>query len=241
MTEQDSIDDSIEESTKGTTYKIIFVGDNMVGKTAIISQIMDNPLEEYEITIGIDFVTKNIKFRGQNIKIQIWDTNGQEKYKALIPSYVRNSSIAFLVYDISSKTSFDNIPNWITFIRTVFNSTLVLCGNKIDLEKYREVKKEEGETFAKMEGLSFFEVSAKTGDGIKNMFYNAVADLPSFDQSYSNKESLVNDLLQENIVENIQEDIKTEEQKQSSAKNINVNGQSFQVKNGRNKLKKCGC
>ena len=70
----------------------------------------------------------------------MWDTSSQEKYKGLIPSYVRNSSIVFLIYDISVKTSFDNIPNWITFIRTIENTTLVLCGNKTDLSE-REVKK----------------------------------------------------------------------------------------------------
>ena len=242
MTEQDSRDDSDGDSVSVTRHKIIFVGDANVGKTTIISRIMDNPFNEvYEPSIGVDFMSKNIKFRGQNIKLQMWDTAGQEKYKGLIPSYVRNSSIVFLVYDVSTKTSFDNIPNWITFIRTIENTTLVLCGNKIDLEN-REVKKEEGEALAQKEGLAFFEVSAKTGDGIKNMFYNAVADLSTFAENNSNKEALVNELLQENGVENIQEGIKPEEQNQSPAQNINVNGQSTQVETGRtNKQKKCGC
>ena len=242
MTEQDSRDDSNEDSVSVTRHKIIFVGDANVGKTTIISRIMDNPFSEvYEPSIGVDFMSKNIKFRGQNIKLQMWDTAGQEKYKGLIPSYVRNSSIVFLVYDVSAKTSFDNIPSWITFIRTIENTTLVLCGNKIDLDN-REVKKEEGEALAQKEGLAFFEVSAKTGDGIKNMFYNAVADLSTFAENNSNKENLVNELLQENGVENIQEGIKPEIQNQSPAQNINVNGQSTQVDTGRNnKQKKCGC
>ena len=242
MTEQDSKDDSNEESVSVTRHKIIFVGDANVGKTTIISRIMDNPFNEvYEPSIGVDFMSKNIKFRGQNIKLQMWDTAGQEKYKGLIPSYVRNSSIVFIVYDVSVKTSFDNIPNWINFIRTIENTTLVLCGNKIDIDE-REVKKEEGEALAQKEGLAFFEVSAKTDEGIKNMFYNAVADLPTFAENNSNKENLVNELLQENGVENIQEGIKPQEQDQPPAQNINVNGQSAQVETGRNnKHKKCGC
>ena len=242
MTEQDSKDDSNEESVSVTRHKIIFVGDANVGKTTIISRIMDNPFNEvYEPSIGVDFMSKNIKFRGQNIKLQMWDTAGQEKYKGLIPSYVRNSSIVFIVYDVSVKTSFDNIPNWINFIRTIENTTLVLCGNKIDIDE-REVKKEEGEALAQKEGLAFFEVSAKTDEGIKNMFYNAVADLPTFAENNSNKENLVNELLQENGVENIQEGIKPQEQDQPPAQNINVNGQSAQVETGRNnKQKKCGC
>ena len=170
----------------------------------------------------------------------MWDTAGQEKYKGLIPSYVRNSSIVFLVYDVSTKTSFDNIPNWINFIRTIENTTLVLCGNKIDLEN-REVKKEEGEALAQKEGLAFFEVSAKTGDGIKNMFYSSVADLSTFAENNSNKENLVKELLQENGVENLQEGINPQEQNQAPAQNINVNGQISKVEDGKEKKKKCGC
>ena len=167
MTEQDSKDDSEGDSVSVTRHKIIFIGDAGVGKTTIISRIMDNPFNEvYEPSIGVDFMSKIIKYRGQNIKLQIWDTAGQEKYKGLIPSYVRNSSIVFLIYDISVKSSFDNIPNWITFIRSIENTTLVLCGNKIDLEK-REVTKEEGEALAQKEGIAFYEMSAKSGEGIK--------------------------------------------------------------------------
>ena len=182
--------------------KVIFVGDAGVGKTQIINRISNKPFSEaYEPSIGVDFVSKNILFRGQNIKLQMWDTAGQEKYKGLIPSYVRKSSIVFVIFDVSTKTSFDNIPNWINFIRTIVNTTLVLCGNKIDLAE-REVKREEGEALAQKEGIAYFEVSAKTGDNIKNMFYNSVADLPTFSENNSNKENLVKELLQENEKEN---------------------------------------
>ena len=243
MTEQDSNNDSADDSVNVARHKIIFVGDAGVGKTTIISRIMDNPYNEvYEPSIGVYFMSKNISFRGQNIKLQMWDTAGQEKYKGLIPSYVRNSSIVFLIYDVSVKTSFDNIPKWITFIRTIENTTLVLCGNKIDLSD-REVKKEDGEALAQKEGISFFEVSAKTGDNIKNMFYNAVANLPTFAESNSNKENLVKELLQENGVENTVGGIKPQEPNQPPAQNINVNGQVAQVDNGRVQKKRnnCGC
>ena len=242
MTEQDSNNDSNDESVNVARHKIIFVGDAGVGKTTIISRIMDNPYSEvYEPSIGVDFMSKSISFRGQNIKLQMWDTAGQEKYKGLIPSYVRNSSIVFLIYDISVKTSFDNIPNWITFIRTIENTTLVLCGNKTDLSE-REVKKEEGEALAQKEGIAFFEVSAKTGDNIKNMFYSAVADLPTFAESNTNKENLIKELLQENGVENTTGGIRPQEPNQPPAQNINVNGQVAQVDNQRiQKKKNCGC
>ena len=197
MTEQDSKDDSEGDSVSVTRHKIIFIGDAGVGKTTIISRIMDNPFNEvYEPSIGVDFMSKIIKYRGQNIKLQIWDTAGQEKYKGLIPSYVRNSSIVFLIYDISVKSSFDNIPNWITFIRSIENTTLVLCGNKIDLEK-REVTKEEGEALAQKEGIGFYEVSAKMEKKIKNMFYSVV-DLSISNGCKLTKENLEKELLQEN-------------------------------------------
>ena len=242
MTEQDSNNESGEESVNVTRHKIIFVGDAGVGKTTIISRIMDNPFSEvYEPSIGVDFMSKNILFRGQNIKLQMWDTAGQEKYKGLIPSYVRNSSIVFVIFDVSTKTSFDNIPNWINFIRTIENTTLVLCGNKIDLAE-REVKREEGEALAQKEGIAYFEVSAKTGDNIKNMFYNSVADLPTFSENNSNKENLVKELLQENGVGNEVGGIKPQEPNQQSAQTMIVNGQNAPVVNPVNQKKSnCGC
>ena len=241
MTEQDSNEDSVDNSVSVTRHKIIFVGDAGVGKTTIIGRIMDNPFSEvYEPSIGVDFMSKNIKYQGQNIKLQMWDTAGQEKYKGLIPSYVRNSSIVFLVYDISSKTSFDNIPNWINFIKSIENTTLVLCGNKIDLDK-REVKKEEGEELAKKEGISFFEVSAKTDENIKNMFYNVVADLPTFSESNTNKENLIKELMQENGVENTKEGIKPGEEGNKPDEKIKVDGQEKTVKTKTEKKKGCHC
>jgi len=243
MTEQDSNEDSMNDSVSVTRHKIIFVGDAGVGKTTIISRLMDNPFnDEYEPSIGVDFMSKNIKYHGQNIKLQIWDTAGQEKYKGLIPSYVRNSSIVFLVYDISSKTSFENIPNWLNFIRTIENTSLVLCGNKIDLEN-REVKEEEGEELAKKEGISFFEVSAKTDENIKNMFYSVVADLPTFSESNANKENLIKELMEENGVENTQEGIKSgpagNENKPDDK--IKVDGQEKKVDTTSQKKKGCHC
>jgi len=240
MTEQDSRDESDGDSVSVTRHKIIFVGDAGVGKTTLISRIMDNPFSDvYEPSIGVDFMSKSIKYRGQNIKLQMWDTAGQEKYKGLIPSYVRNSSIVFVVYDVSTKSSFDNVPKWISFIRSIENTTLVLCGNKTDLEK-REVTKEEGEAFAQKESLAFFETSAKTGDGIKQMFYSAVSDLPVFAEN-NNKESLMKELMEENGVENTVEGIKPQEKEQPPQQNINVNGQVQKVDTGKKKKKKCAC
>ena len=235
---EDSNDDSVDNSVSSTRHKIIFIGDANVGKTTIINRITNNTFNGvYESSIGVDFISKNIKFHGQNIKLQIWDTAGQEKYKGLIPSYVRNSSIVFIIYDISVKNSFANIPNWINFIKSIEKTTLVLCGNKIDLEN-RVVKKEEGEELAKKEGITFFEVSAKTNENIKNMFYNVISDLPTFTENNNNKENIVKELLQENEVENVQGGIKPGETGQKPEQNININGK---VKPAGKNEKKKGC
>ena len=238
MTEQDSNEDSVDNSVSVTRHKIIFVGDAGVGKTTIIGRIMDNPFNEvYEPSIGVDFMSKNIKFRGQNVKLQMWDTAGQEKYKGLIPSYVRNSSIVFVVYDISLKSSFDNIPKWINFIKTIENTTLVLCGNKIDISD-RQVSKEEGEALAQKEGISFFEVSAKTDENIKNMFYNVVSELSTFSENNPNKENLIKELMQENGVENVQGGIQPNGPPQEPQKIINVNGETKTVEPTNQRKKK---
>ena len=233
---EESHDDSVDNSISVTRHKIIFVGDAGVGKTSIINRIVDNPFSEaYEMSIGVDFMSKNLRYRGQNIKLQIWDSAGQEKYKGLIPSYVRNSSIVFIVYDISSKTSFKNVSSWISFIKSIENTTIILCANKIDLTT-REVQRSEGEQFAKKEGFSFFEVSAKTNENVKSMFYTVIADLPTFAEGENNKESLIKELQEENGVENVQEGANVQNNNQG---NINVNGKTKTVVP--KKKKGCGC
>ena len=225
MVEQESHEDSVDNSISVTRHKIIFVGDACTGKTSIINRIIDNPFNDtYEVSIGIDFMSKNIRFRGQNIKIQIWDSAGQEKYKGLIPSYVRNSSIVFIVYDVSNRTSFDNISNWISFVKNIEKTTMILCGNKIDLT--REVQTNEGEELAKKEGLLFFECSAKTNENIKKMFFSSIAGLPTFGiYDEDERENLILELLNENGVE-VNQDVGGNQELviQPPAK-INVNGE----------------
>ena len=238
MVEQVSHEDSVDNSISITRQKIIFVGDAATGKTSIINRIIDNPFNEiYEISIGIDFMSKNIRFRGQNTKIQIWDSAGQEKYKGLIPSYIRNSSLVFLVYDVSRKESFDNIINWINFVRNIEKTIMVLCGNKIDLT--REVKKSEGEELAKKEGLLFFECSAKTNENIKYMFYSAVVELPNFGiEDESEKENVIKELMEENGGDGFQEGGINQDLVNQPPAKMNVNGE---IVDGSKKKRKCAC
>ena len=233
MVEQDSVDNHI----RVTKNKIIFVGDVATGKTSIISRIIDNPFNDsYEVSIGIDSMFKNIRFRGKNIKIEIWDSAGQEKYKGLIPSFVRNSSIVFIVYDISKRSSFDNIPNWISFINKIEKTTMILCWNKTDLN--REVEINEGQDIAKREGLLFFECSAKTNENIKNMFYSSIAGLPTigvFDES--ERENLIRELLEEDGGEDFQEGGVNQDLVNQPPAKMNVNGEVINISGKR----KCVC
>ena len=225
MVDQESHEESMDNSISVTRHKIIFVGDAGVGKTSIIARVTDNPFSEnYEMSIGVDFCSKNIKYRGQSIKLQIWDSAGQEKYRGLIPSYVRNAAIVFIVYDIRNKSSFEHIPEWINFIKNIENTNLVLCGNKIDLTP-REVQTSEGQSLADKFEIPYFEVSAKTNENIKQMFYSVVAELPTFADN-SNKESLIKELQEENGVENVMEGAGPEANDGANNNEIVVDGQT---------------
>ena len=131
--------------------------------------------------------------------MQLWDSAGQERYKALIPSYVRGASIIFILYDISNRNSFNNVIMWINFIKQLNNdeSFLVLCGNKIDLN--RQVSTKEGKSLAEKEKMLFFETSAQSGTGVNDMMYSCIARLPFFEQfKIENKNILIQELMKGN-------------------------------------------
>ena len=199
---QKSVNDSLDYSMESPRQKIIFVGDSGVGKTTMIKNLNEEPYKDLnESSIGIDFYSKKIKYKGTEIRLQIWDTAGQEKYRGLIPSYIRNAALIFLIYDISSKESFNNLTQWIEFINSYEKTKIVLCGNKIDLENERKVSKTQGEKFAKEKNLVFHEVSALENINMIKMFYRCIAELPYFDDKIDNnisREKLAEELSKEN-------------------------------------------
>ena len=199
---QKSVNDSLDYSMESPRQKIIFVGDSGVGKTTMIKNLNEEPYQDLnESSIGIDFYSKKIKYKGIEIRLQIWDTAGQEKYRGLIPSYIRNAALIFLIYDISSKESFNNLTQWIEFINSYEKTKIVLCGNKIDLENERKVSKTQGENFAKEKNLVFNEVSALENINMIKMFYRCIAELPYFDDKIDNnisREKLAEELSKEN-------------------------------------------
>ena len=159
------------------SFKLIVIGDSGVGKSCLTNNAVKNIFNDsYNATVGFEFFTFNIKINDKVVKLQIWDTCGQELYRSLITNFYRNSSLAIIVYAINSKESFEDIEMWLRELRTHSSPDIkvFLIGNKVDLEDEREIKKEEGEAFCKENKINLFmESSAKTGFNAQNIFIKA--------------------------------------------------------------------
>ena len=139
-------------------YKIVLIGDSGVGKSNILSRYLKNEfLVDTKSTVGVEFGAKKITVNNVNVKAQIWDTAGQERYQSITNAYYKGSKGAILVYDITSKSTFENLDNWITKLKSNSdeNITIVLVGNKVDLEESRKVTKEEAENKAQQYSNQF--------------------------------------------------------------------------------------
>ena len=167
---------SVEDLIK---LKLIVVGNQSTGKSSILNRFVNDTFEEnYQATIGLDFQSKNITIHDQDVRLIIYDTAGQEKFRSLIPMYIRESQIILLIYDISDRESFESIPKWIEEVKEVLNKEVVfaLIGNKLDLENERKVTFEEGKKLAEKHNYVFQEVSAKTGKNFENLFEVQIFD-----------------------------------------------------------------
>ena len=160
-------------------YKLIFLGDQSVGKSCILNRFMNDAFnEEYQATIGLDFQSKDVLIEGQKIHLLLYDTAGQEKFRSLIPMYTRDANIILFVYDISCRDSFLHLTDWIkeSSNAKVDEIIFALAGNKNDLEDKREISYEEGKKFAEEHNYIFQEISAKTSDGFSELFNKKLFD-----------------------------------------------------------------
>ena len=159
------------------SFKIIVIGDSSVGKSCLTTQAVRNNFEEfYTATIGFEFLTFNIRINNNVLKLQIWDTCGQEVYKSLITNFYRNSSLALIIYAINNMDSFKHAENWLNELKAQANPNVkvFLVGNKSDLENERVVSREDGEKFKEEKNLDkFIETSAKTGENARNVLLEA--------------------------------------------------------------------
>lgn len=161
------------EMENSTLYRVVTIGDSAVGKTSLINCLMGsefNPNEQS--TVGAMFILHVEEYAGKRMELQVWDTAGQEKFRSLGPIYYRNADVAVVVFDMTNSLTYDNLDSWISsFIETAgTDSLIVIAANKCDLAEQRNVEHSTVQRWSFEKGYLFFETSAVTGYGVKEMF-----------------------------------------------------------------------
>lgn len=157
--------------------KILIIGDSGTGKSSLLLRFVNDTYDpELSATIGVDFKVKTVVLDGKRVKLSIWDTAGQERFRTLTPSYYRGAQGVILVYDVSSRQSFEGLDVWLNELDTYATKKdliKMLVGNKID-KTTREVSRSDGLQFARRNSMLFIEASAKTRDGVQEAFEELV-------------------------------------------------------------------
>lgn len=182
---------------KHAQFKLVLLGGSAVGKSSIVQRFVKNSFDEFrESTIGAAFLTQSIEINEPEniiVKFEIWDTAGQERYRSLASMYYRNAQAAIIVYDITQTDSLEKAKYWIRELQkqTVSSNIIIaLVGNKLDLKSERTVSYESANSLASELGLLYFEVSAKTGESVSELFESIAMKMP-FDK-YFNNSSIMN-------------------------------------------------
>ena len=163
----------IEKKDSDITIKLLLIGNAFVGKTLIVQKFLDNTFSKTTMaTIGVDLQYKVLDINGKKVKYLIWDTAGEDRMKTMTYAYYRGCHVVLIVYDVTSKKSFENVTTWVECVDKFAKSNVlrILVGNKTDLEDTRVISKEEGKKLAEENGLKFYEISAKTMNGLVEMF-----------------------------------------------------------------------
>ena len=179
----------MEEDYYDMLYKLIFIGDTRVGKSNILSKYINKEFDKNsKPTIGVGLGFKIIKIEGYSCKLQIQDTAGLPRYKSITQAYFKGSKGAFVVYDITQKSTFDNIDKWIKDLKseTDKNLSIIILGNKCDLENERQITKKQGEAKSKEYNAGFFEVSAFSGKNIDKAFEKLISEVIKKDKKEIN-------------------------------------------------------
>jgi len=156
-------------------FKYIIIGDTGVGKSCLLLQFTDKRFRhDHDLTIGVEFGSRMVRVEDKDIKLQIWDTAGQESFRSITRSYYRGAAGGLLVYDVSRRETFLHLSSWLQDAKQNATSemVLILVGNKKDLQTRRVVSYEEGQKFASENGLLFIETSAKTAENVEEAFAN---------------------------------------------------------------------
>ena len=199
--------------------KIILVGERNVGKTSIINQYITKSFSiSMNQTVACDKILKDIKICNKKLILEIWDTAGQEKYRAINKIFMKNSQIVLLVYDITQKESFTELEYWYEMTKEINNSKntiFVICANKCDLFEQQIISKEEGINFAKniCNNSLFFEISSKDFESINNLFNKVIIE-------YLNNKYHIKSILKE--VDKIKNNIIQEEEELDNITNDSI-------------------
>jgi len=175
-------------------FKYIIIGDTGVGKSCLLLQFTDKRFQPvHDLTIGVEFGARMISIDNKHIKLQIWDTAGQESFRSITRSYYRGAAGALLVYDITRRDTFNHLATWLDEARQHSNENMaiMLIGNKSDLDHKRAVSTDEGAQFAKANDLIFLEASAKSAHNVEEAFVQTAAKI------YQNIQSGVVDISNE--------------------------------------------
>ena len=179
------------EASEPPLYKILLLGDSTVGKTCFLLRYVDDSfLDLHMATIGLDYRLKTLILEEQKIvKVQLWDTAGQDKFRAITRNYYKGASGIILIFDVTNVKSYENIKKWINEIKEEISEkvAIVLIGNKIDNVQERKISKEQGDKLASEIGVKFFETSAKTGEGINESVFFLVKKIFENDPDVKNK------------------------------------------------------
>jgi Ras-related protein Rab-43 len=174
------------------TFKVLMLGDASVGKTSLtIRYVSGNFVEDLRLTIGVDFYSKTINYKGHRIKLQIWDFGGEERFRFLLPQYCKGANGAFFLYDITNPASLSHLPDWSYIVREASgNIPIMLVGSKLDLKEYRTVPRDQGINAARRYNMaSFVELSSKTGQNVERAFQ--VMSEILLDESKKKKEKMI--------------------------------------------------
>jgi len=172
--------ESGKKRTHDLQIKLMMIGDQAVGKTALLVRYADGDFSEVLLpTIGIDFKIKTIELQGKTVKLQIWDTAGQERFRTITQAYYRGAMGILLIYDVTSTKSWSNVRNWVRNIEGNAPQTVnkLLIGNKCDLDSMRQVSKQQGEQLAREYGMKFLETSARDNTNVQEAFITLATDV----------------------------------------------------------------
>ena len=171
----------MSDKQKTTNYKMVIVGRSAAGKSCLLLRFTDDRfVEDYLNTIGVDFKFRTLRINNEAFKLQIWDTAGQEKYQTITKTFYKGAHAIVLVYDLTSRTSYEEMKNvWLEEARKYADTGVVLMavGNKMDLDDKIEVDYADAEKFAKEEGLLCYRTSAKSGKGVEEAFFKLTEEI----------------------------------------------------------------